>query len=86
MDVLLGLAGLLVLISVPVILGLIYLELRQRRLFGPRSIITDSGGGITNDKGVRWVDTKGSIDAGDFLMFARTVSDSSGIIYAVGCK
>lgn len=44
------------------------------------------GVGITNDKGVRWVDTKGSIDAGDFLMFARTVSDSSGIIYAVGCK
>lgn len=40
MDIVLGLAGLLVLISVPVMLGLIYLELRQRRLFGPRSIIS----------------------------------------------
>jgi hypothetical protein len=49
MDVLLGLAGLVVLISVPVILGLIYLELRQRRLFGPRSIITEAGGNFTND-------------------------------------
>jgi len=41
MDTLLGLAGLLVLISVPVMLGLIYLELRQRRMFGPRSIISN---------------------------------------------
>lgn len=40
MDVLLGLGALVVLISVPTTLGLIYLELRQRRMFGPRSIIT----------------------------------------------
>lgn len=40
MDTILALAGLIVLISVPVILGLIYLELRQRRMFGPRSIIS----------------------------------------------
>lgn len=36
-------------------------------------------------KSARWVDTKGSIDVGDFLMFARTVSKTSGVIYAVGC-
>ncbi len=41
MDVLLGVAALVVLISVPTLLGLIYLELRQRRMFGPRSIITN---------------------------------------------
>jgi hypothetical protein len=41
MDVLLGVAALAVLISVPTLLGLIYLELRQRRMFGPRSIITN---------------------------------------------
>jgi hypothetical protein len=48
MDILLGLAGLVVLISVPVILGLIYLELRQRRMFGPRSIISQDHP-ISND-------------------------------------
>jgi hypothetical protein len=41
MDVLLGVAALVVVISVPTLLGLIYLELRQRRMFGPRSIITN---------------------------------------------
>lgn len=40
MDVLLGLGAFVVLLSVPTLLGLIYLELRQRRMFGPRSIIT----------------------------------------------
>lgn len=39
MDILLGLGALVVLISVPTLLGLIYLELRQRRMFGPRTII-----------------------------------------------
>lgn len=38
-----------------------------------------------NGKASRWVDTKGSVDAGDFLMFARTVNSTTGIIYAVGC-
>ena len=41
--------------------------------------------GITSGK-KKWVDTSGSIDVGDFLMFARTASSSSGIIYAVGCR
>ena len=40
MDILLGLGALVVLISVPTLLGLIYLELRQRRMFGPRSVIS----------------------------------------------
>jgi hypothetical protein len=40
MDVLLGLGAFVVLLSVPTLLGLIYLELRQRRMFGPRSIIS----------------------------------------------
>jgi len=40
MDILLGLAALVVLISVPTLLGLIYIEMRQRRMFGPRSIIS----------------------------------------------
>lgn len=45
MDVLLGLGAFVVLISVPTLLGLIYLELRQRRMFGPRSIITTEASG-----------------------------------------
>ena len=46
MDIVLGLGALVVLISVPTLLGLIYLELRQRRMFGPRSIIpADHGSG-----------------------------------------
>lgn len=40
--------------------------------------------GITSGS-KKWVDTKGSIDVGDFLMFARTVNKTSGVIYAVGC-
>jgi hypothetical protein len=49
MDILLGLAALVVLISVPALLGLIYLELRQRRMFGPRSIISaDHGPGVNS--------------------------------------
>jgi PBP1b-binding outer membrane lipoprotein LpoB len=40
--------------------------------------------GITSNN-KKWVDTKGSIDVGDFLMFARTVNKTSGVIYAVGC-
>jgi hypothetical protein len=40
MDILLGLAALVVLTSVPTLLGLIYLELRQRRMFGPRAIVS----------------------------------------------
>lgn len=48
MEILLGLAALVVLVSVPTLLGLIYLELRQRRMFGPRSIInSDSSNGDT---------------------------------------
>ena len=39
MDTLLDLAAFVLLIAVPILLGLIYLELRQRRMFGPRSII-----------------------------------------------
>jgi len=46
---------------------------------------TALGVGITSGT-KKWVDTKGSVDVGDFLMFARTVNSSSGIIYAVGCR
>jgi hypothetical protein len=50
MDVLLGLGAFVVLLSVPTLLGLIYLELRQRRMFGPRSIITtDTSSSSAND-------------------------------------
>ena len=38
MDVLLDVVAVVVLISIPIALGLIYLELRQRRMFGPREI------------------------------------------------
>ena len=50
MDILLGLGALVVLISVPTLLGLIYIELRQRRMFGPRTIISadHSGSGAQN--------------------------------------
>jgi hypothetical protein len=48
MDILLGLAALVVLISVPALLGLIYLELRQRRMFGPRSIISADHGSASS--------------------------------------
>jgi hypothetical protein len=34
----------------------------------------------------KWVDTKGSVDSGDFLMFARTSTKDTGLIYAVGCR
>lgn len=44
MDVLLALGALVVIISVPTLLGLIYLELRHRRMFGPRSIINAEHG------------------------------------------
>lgn len=40
MDTLFDVVAIIVLISVPTVLGLIYLELRQRRMFGPRSIIS----------------------------------------------
>ena len=40
MDILLGIAALVVMISVPTVLALIYLELRQRRMFAPREVYT----------------------------------------------
>jgi hypothetical protein len=40
MDTLLALAALVILASVPTLLGLIYLELRQRRMFGSRTIVS----------------------------------------------
>jgi hypothetical protein len=52
---------------------------KKKKRFSLGVAITASG------KSARWVDTKSSVDTGDFLMFARTVDSSSGIIYAVGC-
>jgi hypothetical protein len=43
MDTLFDVVAIIVLISVPTLLGLIYLELRQRRMFGPRTIISADG-------------------------------------------
>jgi hypothetical protein len=40
LDTLFDVVAIIVLISVPTLLGLIYVELRQRRMFGPRSIIS----------------------------------------------
>jgi hypothetical protein len=40
MDILVGVAAVVVMISVPTVLALIYLELRQRRMFGHHDIIT----------------------------------------------
>ena len=39
MDTLIGAVAIIILISIPALLGLVYLELRQRRLFGPHDII-----------------------------------------------
>ena len=44
MDTVFDVVAIIVLISVPTLLGLIYLELRQRRMFGPRTIISADGG------------------------------------------
>lgn len=44
--------------------------------------------GITleTEKGTQYLDAKQSVDAGDFLMFARQVSETQTIVTAVGCK
>ena len=47
MDILLGIAAVVVMISVPTVLSLIYLELRQRRMFGAREIFPT--GQVNND-------------------------------------
>ena len=73
MDVLLGVAALVVLISVPTLLGLIYLELRQRRMFGPRSIITNERG--NNDTAAIAMSLQAELE--------RLRSDVHGILTAV---
>lgn len=44
--------------------------------------------GITleTEKGTQYLDAKQSVDAGDFLMFARQLSETHTIVTAVGCK
>jgi hypothetical protein len=73
MDVLLGIAALVVLISVPTLLGLIYLELRQRRMFGPRSIITNER--PNNDTAAIAMSLQAELE--------RLRSDVSGVLAAV---
>jgi len=41
---------------------------------------------LETESGKRYIDTKMTVDAGDFLLFARTVSDKQSIITAVGCR
>ena len=41
---------------------------------------------LETESGKQYIDTKSSVDAGDFLMFARTVSDKLSIVTAVGCR
>lgn len=41
---------------------------------------------LETESGKQYIDTKSNVDAGDFLMFARTVSDKQSIVTAVGCR
>jgi hypothetical protein len=41
---------------------------------------------LETEAGKQYIDTKSNVDAGDFLMFARTVSDKQSIVTAVGCR
>ena len=41
---------------------------------------------LENEQGKQYIDTKSNVDARDFLMFARTVSDKKSIVTAVGCR
>jgi hypothetical protein len=41
---------------------------------------------IEDEAGKRYVGTKSKIDAGDFLLFARSIDDSTAIVTAVGCR
>lgn len=41
---------------------------------------------LETESGKQYIDTKSNVDAGDFLMFARTVSDTQSIVTAVGCR
>lgn len=41
---------------------------------------------LEDETGKQYLETKMSADAGDYLLFARTVSSKQSIITAVGCK
>jgi hypothetical protein len=41
---------------------------------------------LETEAGKQYIDTKSNVDAGDYLMFGRTVSDKLSIVTAVGCR
>lgn len=41
---------------------------------------------VAAEDGKRYVETRSSVDAGDFLLFARTASKKETVITAIGCK
>jgi hypothetical protein len=41
---------------------------------------------IEDDSGTRYVGGKFGVDAGDFLLFGKSISDSESIVTAVGCR
>jgi hypothetical protein len=41
---------------------------------------------LEQESGKQYLETKMSVDTGDFLLFARTVSDKQSIVTAVGCR
>lgn len=41
---------------------------------------------VADEKGKRYVETKSSVDAGDFLLFGFTANEKETVITAIGCK
>ena len=42
--------------------------------------------GIDDENGKRWIDAKQNVAVGKFGNYIRSVSDSNGIVYFIGCK
>jgi hypothetical protein len=58
-------------------------EVRQRA--GKPDVLTLDIG-IDDENGKRWIDAKQNVAVGKFGNYIRSVSDSNGIVYFIGCK